>query len=155
SLGEEDALREVARLCATTVADRVAIDILADEPARAELHIREPAELWRPLGDARVEMVDVESALGRCGAAVMEAGEGALNAGLKEHTAAADAGEDAMLATLRAAGWRSLVSVPMHARGRPLGIVTLAIVESPRMHDASDVAVVEDLGRRIALALDN
>ncbi|HEU5003967.1 MAG TPA: SpoIIE family protein phosphatase [Actinomycetota bacterium] len=53
-------------------------------------------------------------------------------------------------------GFCSYLSVPLAARGRMLGALTLmAARRSGRSYAAADLALVEDLARRAALALDN
>ncbi len=50
-------------------------------------------------------------------------------------------------------GIRSLLTIPMTARGRTLGVLTL--VRSAAPFDPGDVEVATDLGRRAAMAVDN
>src|SRR4030095_10234706 len=45
--------------------------------------------------------------------------------------------------------------VPLVARNRTLGTITLATAESNRYYDANDLALAEDVAHRIALAVDN
>ena len=52
-------------------------------------------------------------------------------------------------------GMRSYVCVPLLARGRIFGCLTLINAESRRSHDASDLQLAEDLAGRAALAIDN
>jgi signal transduction histidine kinase/CheY-like chemotaxis protein/HPt (histidine-containing phosphotransfer) domain-containing protein/PAS domain-containing protein len=59
------------------------------------------------------------------------------------------------LAILRAIGLRSMISVPLIARGRLLGTLLLAAVESGRSYGAHDLVLAEDLAGRMALAVDN
>ena len=59
------------------------------------------------------------------------------------------------LAILRAIGLRSMISVPLIARGRLLGTLLLAAVDSGRSYGAHDLALAEDLAGRMALAVDN
>lgn len=56
---------------------------------------------------------------------------------------------------LRAAGVRSLIWAPLHARGRLLGALMLAAASSDRSYGADDLALAEDLASRMALAVDN
>ena len=49
----------------------------------------------------------------------------------------------------------SAVVVPLQARGRTLGALTLAYGASDRRHDPADLATAEDLASRAAVALDN
>ncbi|HEV2734521.1 MAG TPA: ATP-binding protein, partial [Longimicrobiaceae bacterium] len=50
---------------------------------------------------------------------------------------------------------RSLLVVPLAARGRVFGALTLATAGSRRRYERDDLRFAEDLARRIALALDN
>jgi serine phosphatase RsbU (regulator of sigma subunit) len=50
---------------------------------------------------------------------------------------------------------RSALVVPMTARGRTLGTLTLATDQSGRRFDAQDLALAEELARRCATAVDN
>lgn len=52
-------------------------------------------------------------------------------------------------------GGVSCMITPLSARGRVLGAVTFVASESRRRHDASDLAVAEDLATRAALVIDN
>ena len=47
------------------------------------------------------------------------------------------------------------VIVPLHARGRALGALCVAITDSERTFSPADIAIVEELGRRAGLSLDN
>ena len=58
------------------------------------------------------------------------------------------------LEMLRRLELRSYVSVPMTARGRVVGALSIASA-TPNRHGVEDVAFLEDLGRRAGLALDN
>ena len=57
---------------------------------------------------------------------------------------------------LRGLGFRSVLVVPLRARGRILGAIGLALGEdSSRRYGPEDLTYAEDLARRAALALDN
>jgi PAS domain S-box-containing protein len=56
---------------------------------------------------------------------------------------------------MRRAGYRSAAVVPMAARGRLLGAISLLRVDSDRRYDPSDLALLEDLAGRAAMAFDN
>ena len=49
---------------------------------------------------------------------------------------------------------RSVISVPLQARRQRLGAITVARTGSATLYDADDLALVEDLAGRIALAVD-
>jgi PAS domain S-box-containing protein len=52
-------------------------------------------------------------------------------------------------------GPRSLMVVPLVARGRPLGTLTFVWTQPDRRYDSADLELAEDLARRAALAVDN
>jgi signal transduction histidine kinase/PAS domain-containing protein len=56
---------------------------------------------------------------------------------------------------LRAAGLTSAMIVPLAARGGTLGALTMATAESGRRYADADLALAEELGRRIGVALEN
>jgi signal transduction histidine kinase len=68
------------------------------------------------------------------------------------HTIAHDAEHLAMLRTL---GLRSSICVPLTARGRVLGALTLSITDSGRVYGPGELALAEDLSYRAAVAIDN
>ncbi|HEY9664279.1 MAG TPA: PAS domain S-box protein, partial [Allocoleopsis sp.] len=63
---------------------------------------------------------------------------------------------DDHLQFIRESQVRSLITVPLIAHGRTLGALTVCLTEASHRHyTQTDLAVVEELGRRAALALDN
>src|SRR5215210_496680 len=56
---------------------------------------------------------------------------------------------------LRNLGLKSYVVVPLVARGRTLGAITLVSAESRRRYGSAHLELVEELARRAALAVDN
>ena len=47
-----------------------------------------------------------------------------------------------------------MILVPLIARERVLGVLTLCMTESGRHYAAEDLALAEDLGRRAGVAID-
>ena len=70
-------------------------------------------------------------------------------------TLAATARNAAHLEVLRRLGFASYLCIPLTARGRVLGVVTLIHTDRLRRYDASDLTLAEELARRAALAVDN
>jgi len=56
---------------------------------------------------------------------------------------------------LQELGLKSYVVVPLVARGRTLGAITLVSAESGRRYGTDELALAEELARRAALAVDN
>jgi len=68
---------------------------------------------------------------------------------------AASATSEEHLAMLHEIDLRSLIIVPLAARGKLLGALTLGMAESKRRYDFNDLRVAEDLARRAGTAIDN
>jgi serine phosphatase RsbU (regulator of sigma subunit) len=63
--------------------------------------------------------------------------------------------DEEQLKLVRRLGLRSVVIAPLSARGRTVGVITLATAESGRRFEAEDVQLAEELGRRAGVAVDN
>ena len=59
------------------------------------------------------------------------------------------------LELIRGLGLRSVLVVPLTARGKTLGAITLVAAESGRAYGVEDLRFAEDLARRAAVAVDN
>ena len=59
------------------------------------------------------------------------------------------------LSMLRSLGLTSALVVPLEARGRVLGTITLAYAESGRHYTESDLGLTQELATRCAIAIDN
>jgi signal transduction histidine kinase len=59
------------------------------------------------------------------------------------------------LEMLRELGLRSVMTVPLRARGRTFGVIQFVSAESGRLFDNEDVALAEDFATRAAFAADN
>ena len=86
---------------------------------------------------------------------VLRTGKAAIYRDISDAMVEKAARDEHHLKLLRRLGIRSAMVVPLLARGRTLGAVTLAITESPRRYGKADLALAEDLGRRAGLAIDN
>jgi PAS domain S-box-containing protein len=140
-------LLRVAHLSVPRIADGCVIELLgggAEAPwtvAWADPERREQAALLR----GRVSFA------GR----VARTGEPELHAFADDVFLARVAGNAEHLALLRAFGLVSCLVVPITARGRILGALTLATAESRRRFDDSDLVMAVMLGRRIGDTLDH
>ena len=62
--------------------------------------------------------------------------------------------DPALLTLHRRAGTRHLLTVPLFARGEPLGAITLTSVRPDLRFGDADVAMAEDLARLVVAAID-
>jgi len=72
-----------------------------------------------------------------------------------DHLRAASLGDPKLLDALRAIGMTSLMCVPLIARGRVLGAMTLVSDQPERLYGDDDLATAEEVARRAAIAVDN
>ncbi|HZT80934.1 MAG TPA: ATP-binding protein, partial [Gemmataceae bacterium] len=145
----------VARLCVSHLADGCLIDLVEPDgsirraaAANAEARRDERARtlLGRFSLDGRSTATLARVLTGGRPEVYPELPEGAL-AGLAPNPEAAR--------TLRDFGCRSAVLLPLQARGRTLGVVTLLRGPSRGDYGFADLELAEDLVRRAALAIDN
>jgi PAS domain S-box-containing protein len=142
TLDYRETLQNVARLIVPALADWCAIDLgdLGEADERlARVAIVGPEAREGPIARAlQADPNDVPVIR-----EVMERGAAHL---------LADARDDPRLRPL---GIAASMVVPLIARGRTLGAINLITTVSGRRYDARDLALVEDLARRAALAVDN
>jgi PAS domain S-box-containing protein len=85
----------------------------------------------------------------------MRTGEAVLVPDFDEAALAEIAHDETHRRLLREIGLCSYIVVPLVARGRTLGAITLCSAESGRRYGPLDLALAEELARRSALAVDN
>lgn len=152
SLDEDDVIAAVGRLVVPRLADWFALDLgersgvatavtFHSDPARQEL----TAYLGRRFGGDGV-VPQVRQVIARGGPELVE------HVDLDSLTAGADPEYRAVLENV---GLRSLMVVPLTARGRTFGTMTFAIGESDLAYSQEDLGLAEELAGRAALSLDN
>lgn len=155
SLDYETTLASVARLAVPRLADWCAVDVVAEDGAiyRLAVAAADPAkeealhELRRrypfdPQGQHGVPQV-------------IHTGEPQLVAEVTADQLAAETVDADHLRLVQGLGMRSYLRVPLVARGRTLGAVSLIAAESGRRYGTTDLALALELARRAALAVDN
>lgn len=155
SLDYEETLRNVAWLVVPEMADWCAVDLLDDAGRRQRVVVahRDPSkvQIAERLRSFEPEELDPERGLGR----VVRTGVSELFADITEEMVVGAARDDEHLRLLRQIGLRSVVLVPLRARGRTLGVMTLVNAESRRRFGNADVEFAEALAGRAAVAVDN
>ncbi|HKH17567.1 MAG TPA: SpoIIE family protein phosphatase [Solirubrobacteraceae bacterium] len=153
SLDYEETLRRVAWLAVPALADWCTVDVVGDrglervavahaDPAHAEL-----AERLRGV------VIDPRGTVGP--AAVLRTGRSQLHRHVDEAHYRAAALNPTHRSAMLEIGARSNATVPMAVRGQRLGVMTLSTAGSGRILGPEEVAVLEELGRRAALAVDS
>lgn len=154
SLDYRSTLATVARLAVPRLADWCAVDVIQDgvlqtlavahvDPAKIawarELQQRYPPDPARKTGSPNV----------------IRTGVSELYAEITDDMLTAASIDEEHLRLMRALKLHSALIVPLQARGRTLGAVTLMWAETRRRYGPPDLALAEDLGRRAGIAIDN
>ncbi|HEX6036807.1 ATP-binding protein [Longimicrobium sp.] len=143
SMDFEVNLPRVARLAVESLGDWCAVDVV-DENG-----LRRVARAAGQDAEGHAASMDTAFPVDRRGAGPFEVALSGRSEFLR------DAGGEEAEGTLRMAGIRSYVSVPLVARGQVLGALTLAAADAIPRYTGEDAARLEELGRRVALAVDN
>jgi GAF domain-containing protein/anti-sigma regulatory factor (Ser/Thr protein kinase) len=155
SLDYEKTLAKIAQLAVPRLADWCAIELAdADGSIRnlvtAHTHperVAQASELRQRYPPRPDDAVGV--------AAVLRTGKPELYPDVPDSVLEAAAHDARNLELLRELGLRSGVIVPLLARGRAFGAITLASAESDRRYGERDLALLEELARRASLAIEN
>jgi GAF domain-containing protein len=154
SLDYRSTLANVARLVVPGLADWCAVDVLDGDklstlavahadPAKVEwaweLQRRYPADPDAPTGAPHVARTGVSE----------------LHPRITDEMLVAGARDAEHLRISRELELHTAMIVPLTARNRPLGAITLIRAETPRPYGPADLLVAEDLGRRAGTAIDN
>jgi len=155
SLGYRDTLANVARLAVPTLADWCAVDVMEEDGSVERLAVEhsDPEKIALAYELQERYPSDPESTRGV--RKVLKTGEPDMMAEIPEELldeVAVDPEHQQIMSKL---GLRSYMVVPMVARGRNHGVITLVSAESGRRYDKTDLRLAEELARRAALAVDN
>ena len=158
ALGVDERLDRFARLLVPELADFVKIELLEGKSGRRPVAIahQDPERealmrAWRERGTlAASERVGMGTTIAT--------GEAKLTPDILPEAVVRSAREttgEEGAELMRAIGPRSQIVVPLRARGRVLGALSLTMAESGRHYDEDDLDLARDLGLRAGLAVDN
>jgi signal transduction histidine kinase len=155
SLDDITVLHQLAQLAVPRLADWCAVDMI------------EADDSFRRLAVAHVDPAKVELAwelerrygfdpnLPEGAARVLRSGQSVLYPEISDAVLAAVAQDAEHLQMLQRVGLRSGMIVPLVARERTLGAISLGVAEATRTFGSADRQLAEDLAHRAALAIDN
>ncbi|MBA2714375.1 MAG: PAS domain S-box protein, partial [Rubrobacteraceae bacterium] len=148
-------LANVARLAVPTLADWCAVDVLEEDGSVERLAVKHPDPEKAALAYELQERYPSDAETTRGVRKVLTTGEPDMMGEMPEELLDEFAVDPEHRAMLRELGLRSYMVVPMVARGRNHGAITLVSAESGRRYDETDLRLAEELARRAALAVDN
>src|SRR3954454_15297588 len=155
SLDYETTLQNVARLIVSQMADWCGVEIV--EPGGgfrsvAVAHV-DPAKVqWaRATSERYPQDPNAETGVPH----VIRSGQSELYPDIPPEMVERAAKDEEHLELIRQLRLKSVMIVPMLARGRTLGAISIVAAESGRRYDEADLALAEELARRAAMATDN
>ena len=155
SLDYPTTLRTVARLAVPTLADWCAVDVVTVDGQLDRVAVEhvdpEKLELARQLQQRYPPPAESSQGVSR----VVRTGTPELVPEISEEMLTAAARDPEHLRLVRALGLHSYLCVPLLARGKTLGALTLVLAESGGRYGPEDLAQAEELARRAAIAIDN
>ena len=155
SLDYRATLSNVARLAVPSLADWCAVDVLEEDgslervavahqdPRKVEL-AHDLQERYPPDPDAPYGVHEV-----------LRTGEPQMMSEIPPELVERAARDEKHRELLRQLGLSSYLTIPLIARRRMLGAISLVFAESKRRYGEQDLRLAEDLARRAALAVDN
>ncbi|HEX4280893.1 MAG TPA: SpoIIE family protein phosphatase [Solirubrobacteraceae bacterium] len=155
SIDYEETLRNVAWLAVPEIADWCAVELVDHRGSRQRVAVahRDPSKLELAEEVRRFEPaeLDPDRGVGR----ILRTGQSELYQDIPDDVLARAAVNDEHLSLLRSIGFRSVLLVPLRARGRTFGVMTLVTAESMRRFEEADREFAEQVASRAAIAVDN
>jgi serine phosphatase RsbU (regulator of sigma subunit) len=153
SLDYQSTLAEVARMSVPAFADWCAIDLVEDGRLHrlAVEHVDPDKVAMAAALEQRYPARTDEGGVWT----VIRTGEPLLVPEVTDEMVAPTARDDEHLRLLLELKLRSVVVVPLIARGTVLGVMTWVMAESDRRYQPEDLSFAMDLARRAAIAIDN
>lgn len=158
SLDLDAMIDRVARVVVPSFANWCVIDLVDGDYKGAESAVRRAAAVHgdpgrQPFVDELTRQFPPQPDRPTLAGPVIASGEALLVPDVSDEAIIRTARSPEHAALLRRIGLRSYMVAPLQARERLLGVV--AFLADDRRYDGDDLAVAEELARRIAMALDN
>jgi PAS domain S-box-containing protein len=154
SLDYDETLSSLARLCVPFLGDWCSVEMIEDGQLRRVAVVHSDPEKVRWAEEFRMKHPPEFNPESYPTRLLME-GKSYLLPEVTEEMIRASARDPGSADVIIQLGLKSAIVAPIHARGRTLGLLVLATAESSRRYTEVDQALVEDLGRRAGLAVDN
>src|SRR5215212_7729436 len=155
SLDYRTTLANVARLAVPHLADWCAVDIVEEDGSLERLAVEhedpQKVQLAHELNERYPPDPEAPQGVLR----VVRSGQPEFYPDITDEMIVAAARDAEHLRLIREIGFVSLIFVPLVARGRTLGVITLVSAESGRRYGRADLELAEELARHAALAVDN
>ncbi|AKF03651.1 GAF domain-containing protein [Sandaracinus amylolyticus] len=155
SIDVDATLSHVVRLAVPRFADWCAVDLLEEDGTIRRLAVAHVDAAKLELAHELHRRVPHDPSAVHGVPQVIRSSTSEVHAEISDDLLAALVPDPELLRILRELGLRSAIIVPLSAHGRAVGALTMVSAESGRVYDARAVALVEELGRRAAVAVEN
>lgn len=155
SLDYRATLASVARLAVPHLADWCAVDIVEEDGSLKRLAVEHEDPQKVQLAHELQERYPPDPEAPQGVQRVVRSGQSEFYPDITDEMLVAAARDAEHLRLMREIGFVSLIFVPLVARGRTLGVITLVSAESGRRYREADLELADELARRAALAVDN
>lgn len=155
TLEYEATLGVVARMAIPTLADWCIVYIAGDDGTFRRLMVAHADPSVEAALHTYTDRFPISSAAASNLQRILRSGESVLNPEISDEGIAAFAGGQEYTDYLRRIGLRSAMVVPLATHGQVLGAVLLAYTRADGRYSTHDLALAEDLARRMALAIEN
>lgn len=155
SLDYQKTLASVARLAVPVLADWCAVDVVEEDGTVKRLAVAHEDPEKVALAHELQERYPQDPQAGYGVSRVLRTGEPELVPEIPEALLFSAIRDEDHRALLRRLNLKSYMVVPLLARGRTLGTITMVMSDSGRRYSEDDLEVAEDLARRAAVSVDN
>ncbi|MBD2312784.1 PAS domain S-box protein [Desertifilum sp. FACHB-1129] len=156
SLDYQNTLADIARLIVPTLADFCYMDVVGTDGQVQRIAWQHRNPLWQDRFELIQQFVPSQELQAHPITKVLKSGKTKLVTRIEDEWIQAIASSPEHLEFMRQSQLQSLITVPLIARTRTLGTLTLCTTaESGRFYQNSDLLLAEELAYRIALAIDN
>ncbi|WP_437966300.1 AAA family ATPase [Sorangium sp. So ce260] len=155
SLDYEANLAQVLRMALPFFADWCVADLIHDHTAMREVAAAHADPSKEDLVRELRERYPLDWDSPHIGAHALRTNKAQLLSELTGESLRRFSRDDRHAALLGLLGARSAIAAPLAARGRVLGVITFVSAAPDRRYESADLAVAEELARRISVAIDN
>lgn len=155
SLDYDTTLASLAKLAVPSIADWATVDMLDPSGKLRRLAVAhvDPAKVALGFEISRRYPADLNAPHGLPN--VIRTGRAEMVADISDSLLESSIQDQELLGIIRNVGLRSYICVPLKARGRVVGAMSVYAAESDRRYGEEDLRLVEDLGRRASVAIEN
>jgi PAS domain S-box-containing protein len=154
SLDYGESLQQLARLAVPFLGDLCLVDV-ADGPSVVRMAAVHADPAKQSLVDRLGEQYPPDPIGGHPAVQAMVTGETIFDQDMSEEFLRATTRDDEHFRIVRELGFTSYICVPLAARGKSLGTLTVVSCDPSRRFGPADVAITEELAWRASLAVDN